>query len=87
MHTVCIRQKQRGSVYTHTHTHTHNADGCVGFSLQVSGNRDLLQGEELSINNEEQRQKGESDFCIMLRVEIQFSKDMFLFYFVPRGAG
>lgn len=33
------------------HTLTHNADGYIGFSLEVSGNRDLLQGEELSSNN------------------------------------
>ena len=66
--------------------YTHKADGCRGSSLEVSGNRDLLlQGEELSINNEGQRQKGGSYFCIMLRVEIQFSKDMF--HFIPRGAG
>ena len=35
----------------YTHSHTHNADVYIGFSLEVSGNRDLLQREEQSIND------------------------------------
>ena len=68
----------------YTHSHTHNADGYIGFSLEVSGNRDLHQSDELSINEGAEAVR-DSDFCIMLRLQIQFSKDMFSFYSVPRG--
>ena len=46
-HSMHKTETEGECVHTHTHTHTHNADRCVGFSLQVSGHRDLLQGEEL----------------------------------------